>query len=189
MVQVHVSPNNSLTIVPNPPRPGLYVVLGPNDLVPWALQSITMTFSPKPIVWIDAANQFNLHWIAMNARAQYKNTNQVLSSYRVARPFTAYQLEAMVTQKLVPAALNHRAFFSVIADPLSLYEGAEGRDTQVHQSFKRFIQGLKDAATQTPIVLLIPEPGPQRYFSHVLNAAGYRSRLKETEEGPKLLEV
>src|SRR5436190_24292825 len=103
MIQGYVSPANSLTIVPNPPRPGLYVVLGPRDLVPWALQSITMTFSPKPIVWIDAANKFNTHWIAMNARSQYKDTNEVLRSYHVARPFTAHQLEAMVTQKLEAA--------------------------------------------------------------------------------------
>jgi hypothetical protein len=177
MVQEYVSSLHSISLIPNPPRPGLYAVLGPQDLIPWALQEMTLRFSPKPIVWIDAANKFNAHWIAMNARTQYKDTREVLRSYHVARPFTAYQLEAMVTQKLTAAAARYRALFSVIADPLSLYEGAEGRDTQVHQSFRRFIDGLRAAATLSPIVLLIPEPGPQRYFSTVIKAATSWKRI------------
>jgi hypothetical protein len=189
MLQEYVSSPEPLTLVPNPPRPGLYEVLGPRDVIPWALQRITQTVSPQPIIWIDAANKFNAHWVALAARAQYKDVNRVLRSYSVARPFTAYQLEAMVTQKLVPAALRCRALFSVIADPLSLYEGAEGRDTQVRQSFRRFIDGLRAAATRTAVVLLMPEPGPKQYFSDLLRSATSCRRLERTSEGQELKEI
>src|ERR1017187_417782 len=138
MVQRNVTSRFLLSVVPLPPRPGLYLILGSHDVIPWALQRMTLTFSPKPIIWIDAANRFNAHWVSIVARSVYKDPAVVLSSFHVARPFTAYQLEAMMTQKLLPAARRYQAFFSVIADPLSLYEGAEGRDTQVRQSYRRF---------------------------------------------------
>jgi hypothetical protein len=182
-------PPSLLSVVPLPPRPGLYIILGPQDLVPWALQTMTLAFSPKPILWIDAANRFNAHWVSIVARSVYKDPAVVLSSFHLARPFTAYQLEAMVTQKLLSAAQRYHAFFSVIADPLSLYEGAEGRDTQVRKSFRRFIQGVRDAAARLPLVLLIPEPAPQSYFPELLAEATWRRRLKMVDHTPELVEA
>jgi hypothetical protein len=179
MVEDRMRPTSLLPFLSNPPRPGLYAIQGPSDLVPWALQVMTLTFSPSPIVWIDAANKFNAHGVAMNARAHHQDPNTVLRAYHVARPFTAYQLEMMVTQKLLPAAFRYRALFSVIADPLSLYEGAEGRDTQLDQSFRRFIDGLSEAAIHAPIVALIPEPVPRRYYGALLQITS-RIRLLES---------
>src|SRR5207302_7780479 len=126
---------------------------------------------------------------SISARSVYRDPALILSAFHVARPFTAYQLEAMVTQKLLPAARQYQAFFSVIADPLSLYEGAEGRDTQVRQSFRRFLQGLHEAAEQVPLVMLIPEPGPQRYFHEFLQVTTWRRRLQVVNQTRQLVEA
>jgi len=189
MIQRGVTPHSLLSVVPLPPRPGLYLILGPQDLIPWALQTMTLAFSPKPIIWIDAANRFNAHWVSIVARSVYKDPAMVLSSFHVARPFTAYQLEAMMTQKVLSAAHRYQAFFSVIADPLSLYEGAEGRDTQVRQSFRRFIEGVRNAATRVPLVMLIPEPAPQNYFPALLAEATWRRRLQVVNHNQQLVEA
>src|SRR4051812_45535177 len=99
------SQNAALTIVPQPPPPGLYVTLGPRNLVEWALETISKTIAdPARIVWVDGANAFNAYLVAIAARAALKDPARVLRSYQVARPFTCYQLEAMVSEKLLPAA-------------------------------------------------------------------------------------
>jgi hypothetical protein len=150
---------------------------------------MTVVFSPKPIVWVDAANRFVTPWISTVARSVQKDPSVVLASYHMMRPFTAYQLEAAVTQKLLASAIRHQAFFSVIADPLSLYEGAEGRDTQVQQSFRRFVQGLHEVSAQIPLALLIPEPGPLRYLPQLLSMATSRRRLQVVNQQRELVEA
>jgi len=188
MIQRGVNPS-LLSVVPLPPRPGLYLVLGPRDIVPWALHTITLAFPAKTVFWIDAANRCDAHLVSMAARSAYLDPVVALKAFRPARPFTAYQLEAMVTQKLLPTVHRIQALFSVIADPLSLYEGAEGRDTQVRQSFRRFMQGLREASEKTPVVVLIPEPGPQRYLPELLQAATWRRRLEDAGSTRRLVEA
>src|SRR5437016_1335602 len=109
-----------------PPPPGLYVTLGPDFLVGWALQILAQTIasparpdsSPEAnstdspytqrvsgrIVWVDAANAFNAYIVSLSARRVYKDPAETLRSFLVARPFTAYQLETMISEKLLPAS-------------------------------------------------------------------------------------
>jgi hypothetical protein len=189
MIQRGVTSNSFLSVVPLPPRPGLTLVFGPHDVVLWALQVMTIVFSPKPIVWVDAANRFVTPWISTVARSVQKDPSVVLASFHMMRPFTAYQLEAAVTQKLLASAIRHQAFFSVIADPLSLYEGAEGRDTQVQQSFRRFVKVLHEVSAQIPLVLVIPEPGHKRYLPDLLAIATSRRRLQMVNQQQELVEA
>src|SRR5450631_3854841 len=103
-----------LQLIPRPPRPGLYVATG-EDIIPRALRALAVTFAPEHrIVWIDAANQFNAHWVARSARVFHKDSKAVLRAFQYARPFTAFQLEAMVNQKLLPAVQQSHALFAVI---------------------------------------------------------------------------
>src|SRR5687768_2744432 len=108
----------ALQLLPRPPRPGLYTAVGDSDLISWSLRALAVAFAPENrIVWVDAANQFNAHWVAQSARAFHKDSKEVLRSFKYARPFTAFQLEAMVNQKLLAAVERHSALFAVIADP------------------------------------------------------------------------
>jgi len=158
-----LSAETALTIVPQPPPPGLYVTIGPQNLVEWALENISKTLAdPSRIVWVDGANAFNAYLVALAARAVLKDSERVLRSYHVARPFTAYQLEAMVSEKLLPASRRINALICVIADPLRLFADAQGRDTQIRQCFNRFIIGLQAAATETAILVLAPNRHPLR---------------------------
>ena len=121
------SPERCLTIVPQPPPPGLYVTLGPRNLVEWALETLSKTIAyPSRIVWVDGANAFNAYLVSMAARSVLKDPVQVLRSFQVARPFTAYQLEAMVCEKLLPAVRRVNAMVSVVADPLRLFPMRKG---------------------------------------------------------------
>lgn len=179
----------SLILLPSPPRPGLYLIMGPHGVIPWALDSVTRSFSPHPVVWVDAANKFNAHGIAFSAQSVRKDPATVLSSFHVARPFTAYQLEAIVSEKLLDAVYKTHALFAVIADPLSLYQAAEGRDSQVRQSFHRFIAGVQKASEECPVVLLVPEPGPPAYFPMLAASSFSKRRLEITDESRQLQEV
>jgi hypothetical protein len=182
-----------LVLVPQPPRPGLYITTGPENLVPWALESITRTFAyPARIVWVDAANAFNAYLVGMAARASYKDPNLTLQSYQVARPFTPYQLETMVSEKTLPAMRRVGALFSVIADPLRLFKDAEGRDTQLRQCYRRFLAGLENLARQVPVLAL--DTGRDSFYrqtflkvaTHLteLTSQGGRPTLRLTRASP-----
>src|SRR5690348_5333267 len=93
-------PERSPAIVPQPP-PGLYITVGPDNLVYWALETLSKTVAhPARVLWVDGANAFNAYMVAAAARMAQKDPSDVLRAYQVARPFTAYQLEAMVCEKL-----------------------------------------------------------------------------------------
>jgi len=158
-----------LQLLPRPLKPGLYSAVGDQDLISWSLRAIAITFAPaRRIVWIDAANQFNAHWIAQSARAFHKDSKEVLRSFKYARPFTAFQLENMVNQKLLPAVQSSRALFAVIGDPITLYEQAEDQSYATTHSFELFANGLENLAKQMAILLLIPSPKESLYYRKLL---------------------
>lgn len=146
-------------LLPKPLNPGLYTAVGDRGLISFSLRAIAVTFTPRHrISWIDAANQFNAHWIAQSARAFHKDSRESLRAFHYARPFTAFQLEAMVNLKLLPAMQSQNALFAVIADPLTLYEQAENQSYSITRSFELFTGGLKMLARQIALLLLIPSP-------------------------------
>jgi len=161
-----------LQLLPRPPKPGLYAATGNHHLIPWALRALAVTFTPEHrIVWIDAANQFNAHWVAQSGRACHKDSKEVLRAFKYARPFTAFQLEAMVNQKLLAAVQKYQALFAVIAHPLWLYEEAQGQKYATRHSFELFTEGLKRLSQQLAILVLIPDPQPTAYFHQLIGMA------------------
>jgi len=158
-----------LQLLPRPPKPGLYTAVGDADLISWSLRALAVTFAPEHrIVWIDAANQFNAHWIGQSARAFHKDSKEVLRSFKYARPFTAFQLETMVNQKLLPGVQSCGALFAVIASPLWLYEEAENQKYATQRSFELFTEGLRRLSKQLAILLLIPVPKPTPYYHRLI---------------------
>jgi len=167
-------PEADLKLIPRPPRPGLYAVTG-QDIIPRALRALAVTFAPEHrIVWIDAANQFNAHWVAHSARVFHKDSREVLRSFKYARPFTAFQLETMVNQKLLPAARESHALFAVIAHPLWLYEEAEDQKYATQHSFALFTEGLQRLSRELAILLLIPPEKETLYFRKLLKISHIR---------------
>jgi hypothetical protein len=158
-------------LIPRPPSPGLYAATG-EDIIPRALRALAVTFAPEHrIVWIDAANQFNAHWVALSARVFHKDSKAVLRSFLYARPFTAFQLETMVNQKLLPAVRRSHALFAVIAGPLWLYEEAEDQKYATQRSFTLFTEGLRRLSKELAILLLIPHAKPTAYLRRLLAIA------------------
>ena len=175
----------SLAIVPQPPPPGLYVTLGPDFLVGWALQILTQKIAnPARIVWVDAANAFNAYIVSLSARRVYKDPAETLQSFLVARPFTAYQLETMISEKLLPASRRACALLSVVADPLRLFADAEGRDTQIRFCYNRFIRGVRAVAKETAVLILAP--GEARGTTGLLYSATRITQLERGTHGPYL---
>ncbi len=161
-----------LQLLPRPPKPGLYAATGDHHLIPWALRALAVTFTPESrIVWIDAANQFNAHWVAQSGRTHHKNSKEVLHAFKYARPFTAFQLEAMVNQKLLAAVRKYQALFAVIASPLWLYEEAEDQKYATPHSFELFTNGLRLLSKELAILILIPDPKPTPYFHQLIGMA------------------
>jgi hypothetical protein len=175
--------------MPQPPPPGLYITIGPQNLASWALERITKTLVvPSRIVWVDAANAFNAYLVGVAARSVLKDPRQALSSFQVARPFTAYQLEAMVSEKTLPAVRQSKALFAVISDPLRMFLDTEGRDTQVSQCYARFLNGIKNLTQEAP-VLLLTSTLPKRYTMPLFDLALRFTHLSFIEHRSSLLAI
>jgi hypothetical protein len=158
-----------LQLLPRPPKPGLYSVTGDQTLIPYALRALTHAFVPQHrIVWVDACNQFNAHWIAQSARMAHIDSRAALSAFKYARPFTAFQLETMVAEKLLSAVRQSRALLAVIADPISLYEEAEEQRYSIHKSFEHLTHALHALSRELAILLLITQPRPSLYGQRLL---------------------
>ena len=139
-----------------PPSPGLYLILGPMGLINWALETLTLAFAEQAaLVWIDAANRFDIHRVEHAARQAQKDPDKALRSFRVTRPFTAYQLERIVVEDLRPAMQETHALLAVIADPLPLFKDASIQDQYWRYSFQRFVWALETLTQELAIVVLI----------------------------------
>ena len=179
----------SPTPLPVPPPPGLYLIFGPSDLVPRMLEVVTRGMACEAnVLWVDATNTFDAHRVAVLARSINKNPYEVLRSFRIARPFTAYQLEAMVSEKLLPALRQSKGLFSVITDPLPLYEEARKQDRYWQKSYSRWISSLKELSRESAVLVLISSfCFRKNFYAPLIQNATRLLRLVDSKEGPRLV--
>jgi hypothetical protein len=133
------------------------------------------------VLWVDAANRFDAHGLAKAAWARGLDARAVLGRVQVARPFNAFQLTALVTDKLprlAPAPV-------VLADPLAPFYDDELPLEDARRAFERFRLGL--AGIPGPVVaLLVGREAPigRREFAPRLVArAASVLRLDDPEAG------
>jgi len=171
--------------LPVPPPPGLYLIFGPPDLAPRMLEVITRRMACEAnILWVDTTNSFDAHRVAVLARSMNKNPYEVLRSFRVARPFTAYQLEAMVGEKLPPALRQFKGLFSVITDPFPLYEEARKQDRYWQKSYNRWISSLKELSRESAVLVLISFFSFRKeFYAPLIQNAARLLRLVDSREG------
>ncbi len=186
---------------------GLYVAVGPPVLPAWVLAALCPALAQGlEVLWIDAGNAFAAISLALAARDMGADPKLVLSRVKLARPFTAFQLEAMVCGKL-PAAVAAgagadqglrsasapaaRPPLVVLSDPLALFSDSElsPPPREARPVFNRVLAGLTRLQTSL-LALAIPRRMPAGCADlpgRLERAAKAVTRLDAAEDGRLLL--
>ena len=176
-------------LMERPVKEGLYLALGPGALVPWSLDVFARVLdgSSSKVLWMDAGNGFDAFRLARASRALGRGPREALSRIELARPFNAYQLTAMLEEKLVPALKAASAGLAVLSDPLALFYDPEFEPADARKAWAPFLEALLRAASQVPILALgvqrEPSPGRPDFLPGLLNRAKAIAQLAP-EESP-----
>ncbi len=171
----------------NGERPlGLYAACGPRYIGGWALGALAPALSRGlEVCWVDAGNSFAAHHLARTAKRLGADPKAALSRVLLARPFTAFQLEAMVREKLPDLAARMPV---VVAEPLALFRDPDlsPREKEARRCFGRALEAL--AALPTVLVLEVERDEPlwREYWRRLEGAARASARLESGKDGPGL---
>jgi len=143
------------------------------------------------VVYIDGGNTFDPYAVSAIAQEYCLEPRSVLENIFISRAFTAYQLTALVFEKLEEALKRYRSKLVVISDITGLFldrdvPKMEGRDT-----FLKMTQYLLELATRRRAIVVasyFPRPYTSRNLfleSVLLARASTVIRFKESRGGFK----
>src|SRR3989475_1764713 len=111
------------------------------------------------VLWIEAANQFDLYAFAEAAKRWGDPPETLLKRLRIARAFTIYQLGALATDGLERALRQYPDAVTVVSDPLALAWDAEVPLAEARRVLRRLVAGLQRVRQQGHR-LALPAPRP-----------------------------
>jgi hypothetical protein len=105
------------------------------------------------VVYIDGGNTFDPYSVSVIAREYSLEPKSVLEKILISRAFTAYQLTALIFEKLEATMKRHRSKLVIISDVASLFldrdvPKKEGRDLFIKMTRRREIGGDYSAVFQ-----------------------------------------
>jgi hypothetical protein len=96
----------------------------------------------RKVAVIDGANRFSPHTIAMIARRNRVDPEEMLSRIAVSRAFTCYQMESAVTDR-APAFLEHcDCSLLIVFGPLDLFYDEQAPMRDVHRGLRHMLDTL-----------------------------------------------
>lgn len=117
------------------------------------------------ILWIEAANRFELFAFTEGAKRWGNNPQPFLKQIHVARAFTLYQLGTLCTDGLQAALRQHPGALTVLSDPLALCWDAEVPLPEARRVVRTIAAGMTRLGQRGHrIVLTCPEP-PEAFRS------------------------
>src|SRR2546422_3267909 len=124
------------------------------------------------VLWIEAANQFDLYAFAEAAKRWGDPPEALLKRLRIARAFTIYQLGALATDGLERALRQCPDAVTVVSEPLALAWDAEVPVAEARRVLRTLAAGLqrvrqqghrlRPTAPPSPAPLPPPVPPPAR---------------------------
>src|SRR2546428_11114922 len=109
------------------------------------------------VLWIEAANQFDLYAFAEAAKRWGDPPEALLKRLRIARAFTIYQLGALATDGLERALRQCPDAVTVVSEPLALAWDAEVPGAEARRVLRTLAAGLQRVRQQGHR-LLLPRP-------------------------------
>lgn len=129
--------------------PRVHWVEGPRGLPAWALSELCPHLARgASVYWIDAGNRFDAHGLAKTALSQGHDPALVLGRVLLARPFNAYQMVTLLSQKREEIPV-------VLSDPWHLFFDEEFPLAEARRAARLFQESLRRVSV--PLVCLLPQ--------------------------------
>ena len=145
------------------------------------------------VVYIDGGNTFDPYAVSAMAQEYGLEPISVLEKISISRAFTAYQLAALVFEKLEEALKRYRSKLVVISDITGLFLDCDVPKIEGRDIFIRIIQYLLDLASKRRIVV-VASHFPRPYLSRdmflesvLLSRANTVIRFRESKGGFKFV--
>ncbi len=106
------------------------------------------------VVYIDGGNTFDLYAVSALARQCGLEPRSVLEKISVSRAFTAYQLTALVFEKLEETLKRYRSKLVVVSDITGLFLDRDVPKNEGRDIFLKMIRFLSDLASRRRIVVV-----------------------------------
>lgn len=175
------------------PDPGLILVWGDEAcLTVGLLLGLRGATPSSPLLVIDGANALNPYLLSDLARRMGQTPRTLLASVLISRPFTAYQLEAAVADRLEAAVAARRPPGVLLAGLLDLLDDADLAAAEARRIFRRIMATITRLAAQ-PLFLIAtapahpPAPGREGLRPSLSQAAAWVFRVAALDSGIEIV--
>jgi hypothetical protein len=128
------------------------------------------------VVFMDGGNTFQLYHIAQLARLHRLDPKQTLERIYISRAFTAYQMTALVLEKLGETINRYDAKLAVISDIAGFFLDKDIAETEARRVYSQVTAYLSNFAKENQIILVATYPPHQESrrnnFLHTVTCGG-----------------
>ena len=110
------------------------------------------------VVFIDGGNTFRLNQVARLARLHQLDPKQTLERVYLSRAFTAYQMTALILEKLKETVKRYDAKVVIISDIASFFLDKNVQEYEARRVYSQVIAYLSNFAKENGIVLIATYP-------------------------------
>jgi hypothetical protein len=110
------------------------------------------------VVYIDGGNTFRLYQISRLSQIYHLDPEQTLDHIYLARAFTAYQMTALIMERLKDAVEKYNAKLVIVSDIADLFLDKDIPDEEARRVFSQVVAYLQSFARQHQIILIATYP-------------------------------
>ena len=112
-------------------------------------------------VFIDGANTFRLYHITRLARLHQLDPKQALDRIYISRAFTAYQMTALILQKLEDAVKDCNSKLVIVSDIAAMFLDKDVEDEEAKRIYSQVTTHLSNFAKEHQIIIVATYPPHQ----------------------------
>ena len=113
------------------------------------------------VVFVDGGNTFQLYHIARLSRLHGLDPKQTLERIYISRAFTAYQMTALVLEKLKETIKRYGAKLAIISDIAGFFLDKDVSETEARRVYSQVTAYLSNFAEENQIILVATCPPHQ----------------------------
>lgn len=113
------------------------------------------------VVFVDGGNTFRLYQVARLAQLHQLNPREVLERIYISRAFTAYQMTALIMEKLKETAKKYDAKLVIISDIAGFFLDKDIPDEEARRIFSQVNAYLSTFAKENQLILIATYPPHQ----------------------------
>jgi hypothetical protein len=110
------------------------------------------------VVFIDGGNTFRLYQVARLAQLHQLDPKQTLERIHISRAFTAYQMTALILEKLKDAVKRYDAKVVIISDIAGFFLDKDVQEYEARRVYSQVMAYLRNFAKENQIVLIATYP-------------------------------